>query len=99
MAHHKRGRPKNARAGCLMCKWHKANGAKGKVEAQTRQERVARLHEADALGDLQHGAACVSDEELARALSWRRLPRLENDRVMRAKFRRRLAEGDLRAEL
>lgn len=25
--HHKRKRPKNARAGCLMCKFHKANGA------------------------------------------------------------------------
>ncbi len=24
--HHKRGRAKNARAGCLMCKPHKANG-------------------------------------------------------------------------
>jgi hypothetical protein len=25
---HKRGKPKNARAGCLMCKPHKMNGAK-----------------------------------------------------------------------
>lgn len=25
---HKRGKPKNARAGCLMCKPHKQNGAK-----------------------------------------------------------------------
>ena len=25
--HHKRGRPKQARAGCLMCKPHKSNGA------------------------------------------------------------------------
>ena len=24
--HHKRGRPKNRRAGCLMCKPHKMNG-------------------------------------------------------------------------
>ncbi len=24
--HHKRGRPKNRRAGCLRCKPHKANG-------------------------------------------------------------------------
>ena len=24
--HHKRGRPKNARGGCLMCKPHKCNG-------------------------------------------------------------------------
>lgn len=28
MAHHKRKRPKNRRAGCLWCKPHKANGAK-----------------------------------------------------------------------
>jgi hypothetical protein len=27
---HKRRRPKNARAGCLMCKPHKANGAKNR---------------------------------------------------------------------
>jgi hypothetical protein len=26
MAHHKRKRPKNRRAGCLMCKPHKMNG-------------------------------------------------------------------------
>ena len=26
---HKRGRPKNRRAGCLMCKPHKMNGAGG----------------------------------------------------------------------
>jgi len=26
---HKRGKPKSARAGCLMCKPHKANGARG----------------------------------------------------------------------
>ena len=27
---HKRKRPKNARAGCLLCKPHKANGAKNR---------------------------------------------------------------------
>jgi hypothetical protein len=27
MAHHKRHRPKNRRAGCLLCKRHKANHA------------------------------------------------------------------------
>lgn len=26
---HKRGRAKNRRAGCILCKPHKANGAKG----------------------------------------------------------------------
>jgi hypothetical protein len=43
MAHHKRGKCKNARAGCLMCKPHKANGVKGGKEGQTRQELQARL--------------------------------------------------------
>jgi len=28
LAHHKRRRPKNRRAGCLMCKPHKMNGVK-----------------------------------------------------------------------
>jgi hypothetical protein len=27
MSNHKRGRPKNSRSGCLMCKPNKANGA------------------------------------------------------------------------
>ena len=31
---HKRGKPKNARAGCLMCKPHKANGASGLKESE-----------------------------------------------------------------
>ena len=30
MTHHKRARPKNRRAGCLLCKPHKANGANDK---------------------------------------------------------------------
>lgn len=29
---HKRKRPKNRRAGCLMCKPHKMNGAKNKTK-------------------------------------------------------------------
>jgi len=45
MSHHKRRRRKNARAGCLLCKPHKANGAKGTVDAQTWQERRARVSE------------------------------------------------------
>jgi hypothetical protein len=36
--HHKRRRPKNRRAGCLLCKPQKANGAKGTRAAKTRQE-------------------------------------------------------------
>jgi len=39
---HKRGRPKDRRAGCLLCKPHKANGAKGRESSQTFQERKAR---------------------------------------------------------
>jgi hypothetical protein len=43
---HKRKRPKNRRAGCLLCKPYKANGAKGRTESQTLQERKARQKEA-----------------------------------------------------
>ena len=49
MSHHKRGRRKNARAGCLMCKPHKANGIKGMKSAQPIAELKAR--EAEALED------------------------------------------------
>jgi len=45
MAHHKRGKRKKARAGCLLCKPHKSNGAKGGFKAQTWQEQKARLSE------------------------------------------------------
>jgi hypothetical protein len=38
MAHHKRKRPKNRRAGCLMCKPHKMNGAKEKLRATVRRQ-------------------------------------------------------------
>lgn len=51
--HHKRKRPKNARAGCLLCKPHKANGycgshknmkfgARRRYEAGTDQLRCER---------------------------------------------------------
>ena len=43
--HHKRGRRKNARAGCLLCHGYKANGVKGTLRAQTLQERRARVSE------------------------------------------------------
>ncbi len=45
MAHHKRGRRKNARSGCLLCKRQKANGTKGTLGAQSLQERRARIGE------------------------------------------------------
>ena len=33
--HHKRGRPKNRRAGCQLCKPHKSNAFKGAQTART----------------------------------------------------------------
>ncbi len=39
MAHHKRRKRKNARAGCGLCKPHKRNGQKGRPESQTMQAR------------------------------------------------------------
>lgn len=39
MANHKRKKPKNSRAGCLMCKDHKVNG----VSWQCRYPRFASL--------------------------------------------------------
>ena len=41
MANHKRKRPKNRRAGCLLCKPHKGNGFKGSLNQQTIQEQKA----------------------------------------------------------
>jgi hypothetical protein len=53
--HHKRGRPKDRRAGCLLCKPHKANRAKGTSKAQTRQERVAREAQRQQIDELNDG--------------------------------------------
>jgi len=39
MAWHKRRRPKNRRSGCLLCKRHKANGAKERVKRKYRPLR------------------------------------------------------------
>lgn len=39
MAHFKRGRPKQSRAGCLMCKPHKANWMKDSAKARAPQEQ------------------------------------------------------------
>ncbi len=40
--HHKRGRPKSRRAGCLLCKPHKANGfdRRGLDEIQKDNEKI-----------------------------------------------------------
>ena len=51
VAHHKRGRRKNARAGCLLCKSHKANGVKGCRSAQPMQERRSQDDERDQRGE------------------------------------------------
>jgi hypothetical protein len=53
MAHHKRRRHKNARAGCLMCKYNKANGCKGTLACQTRQERCSRTNEREQRQELE----------------------------------------------
>lgn len=49
--HHKRGKAKNQRAGCLACKPHKANGAKGKLINQIWQEQVSRQNEKEQTED------------------------------------------------
>jgi hypothetical protein len=49
MANHKRGRPKQRRAGCLLCKPHKLSSAK-KAERR-RDRRDAILHELRAAHD------------------------------------------------
>jgi hypothetical protein len=49
MAHHKRRRAKNQRAGCLMCKPHKANNAK---DTETLQEYRANVNKKEALSEV-----------------------------------------------
>jgi hypothetical protein len=50
MAHHKRKRPKSRRAGCLLCKPHKANGASLKSrDAPSDRRRMQGEIEADDL--------------------------------------------------
>jgi len=46
---HKRRRPKNRRAGCLLCKYWKANGNRNSFVHQTWQEKKARLSEKEQL--------------------------------------------------
>lgn len=49
LMHHKRGRRKDIRAGCLLCKPHKANGQKGRKESKTWQELKSRASEREQL--------------------------------------------------
>lgn len=43
MSHHKRKKCKNARAGCLLCKPHKANGQKKLKEKQSIKTGFGRI--------------------------------------------------------
>jgi hypothetical protein len=62
MANHKRGRPKNARAGCLLCKPHKANGADRRTTAEIRRDEADRV---DARAELapEHWSDYMDEEE------------------------------------
>jgi hypothetical protein len=51
MAHHKRGRPKHRRAGCLLCKPHKDERAKKRPRASTARKLQ------DSLSELAEGRA------------------------------------------
>ena len=42
--HHKRGKPKNSRSGCLLCKPHKMNHAKGKDTISTIRRKSVPDH-------------------------------------------------------
>ena len=55
MSHHKRRKPKSGRAGCLMCKSHKDQRVKDTAEAQTMQERRARVGEREQRKDGSNG--------------------------------------------
>lgn len=48
--HHKRGRPKNQRAGCLLCKPHKRNGV-SEAESMTPSTRREAQDDVEALMD------------------------------------------------
>lgn len=50
--HHKRGRPKNRRSGCLLCKPHKANGV-GKLNGT--KPSLRRVLQEDYGGRAQKG--------------------------------------------
>jgi hypothetical protein len=60
MANHKRRRPKNRRAGCLMCKPHKGNGVKkrgrvgglGSVCRTWKDELVGYLSEIEQIREI-----------------------------------------------
>jgi hypothetical protein len=56
VAHHKRKRPKNRRAGCLLCKRWKVNGfAKSRVDAEQFSDHRRRLFAERAVRSAQRG--------------------------------------------
>ena len=59
MANHKRGRRKNARAGCLLCHWYKANGTPPRLRVSPSDRR--RLDAADEQVADQHAGAVSGD--------------------------------------
>ena len=74
MAHHRRGRAKNRRAGCLMCKPHKANGAQGETSRQTLRDKASGMDLDEAMLLSPKRQALVDDifevyEPLLRALA------------------------------
>lgn len=50
MAHHKRGKPQSARAGCKLCKPWKKNGCRNEKYHLTRQELRARVSDREQRG-------------------------------------------------
>ncbi|MFO1183556.1 MAG: hypothetical protein U1E56_02060 [Bauldia sp.] len=57
MAHHKRGRPKNRRSGCLLCKPWKINGAKarGRDNCEKHSDFRRRVFAAEAIREALGG--------------------------------------------
>lgn len=63
MANYKRGRPKNARSGCLLCKPHKGNGA----DRRTIQERREDQYDPEDEEDFREGAGPVIGPPASKA--------------------------------
>jgi hypothetical protein len=53
MAHHRRGKPKSARAGCLMCKYFKHQAHKDSFQHQTEQVKKQIISEREQLSDME----------------------------------------------
>lgn len=60
MANHKRGKRKNARAGCLLCHPYKANGVKGAAIAVPVRDRRRIDHDEISAGVAEHAEESAS---------------------------------------